>query len=79
MRELPAPSSGCPLQAGQRVMAQRYWSTERYEAVYLGPGKPILSPGATRGPKPPPTPSSRVQFPDGAVMDVASDLIEALI
>jgi len=67
------------LQAGQRVMAQRYWSTERYEAVYLGPGKPILSPGATRGPKPPPIPSGRVRFPDGEVMNVPSDLIDALI
>ena len=60
-------------------MAQRYWSTERYEAVYLGPGKPILSPGATRGPKPPPIPSGRVRFADGEVMNVPSDLIEALI
>ena len=61
-------------------MAQRYWSTERYEGIYLGPGKPILSPGSlTRGPKPPPIPSGRVQFPDGAVISVATGLIEPLI
>ncbi len=66
-------------EAGQRVMAQRYWSTERYEAVYLGPGKPIPSRGVTRGPRPLPLLCGRVRFADGEVLDVLASRIEGLI
>jgi len=46
--------------------------------VYLGPGRPIVPLASTRDPRPLPIPCGRVRFPDGEVLDVASNLIEAL-
>jgi hypothetical protein len=78
--DIAGVSSEVTFRSGQRVMAQRYWSSERYEAVYVGPGRPIVPLGRNTGAaRPSPIPCSRVRFADGEVLDVATVLIEVLV